>query len=76
MYLKSNKIYPKQYSECQKVYPKILFHEVFILMQPGNQAVFTPLQAGLNYNPKNTIHSHFMTVTNTNPWQMITQYNI
>ena len=50
-----------------------MFHEVFILIQPGNQAVFTPLQAGLNSDPKKTIHCHFMTVSNTNHWQMITQ---
>ena len=29
----------------------------------------------LNSDPKDTIHSHFMTVTNTNHWQMITQNN-
>ena len=46
-----------------------------MLIQPGNQAVFTPLQAGLDSDPKNIIHSHFMTVTNTNHWQMITLNN-
>ena len=46
------KIYPKQYSKCQKVYQKIPFHRIFILIQPGNQAVFTPVQAGLNSDQK------------------------
>ena len=41
----------------------------------ANQAVFTPLQAGLNSDPKNTIYTHFITVTNTNHWQMVTQNN-
>ena len=54
---------------------KIPFLRVFILIEPGNQEVFTPLQAGLNSDPKNTIHSHFMTVTNTNHRQMITLNN-
>ena len=31
---------------------KILYHRVFILIQPGNQAVFTPSQAGLTSDKK------------------------
>ena len=41
--------------------PQITFLRVFVLIQPGNQAVITPLNAGLNFDPKNTIYSHFMT---------------
>ena len=55
----------------KKYIPKYLF-TVYL----WNQAVFTPLQAGLNSDPKNTTYSHFMSVTNTNHWQLITQNNI
>ena len=54
---------------------KNTFHHVFILIQPGNQAVFTPLQAGLNSDLKKYHSFFFMTVANTNHWQMIPQNN-
>ena len=80
--------YPKKYLKCKKYtqhntqnaksIPKNTLSPCIYVdtaCKPVNQAAFTPLKAGLNFHPKNTIYSHFMTVTNINHWQMITQNN-
>ena len=66
---------PKTILKMPKSISKNTFHHVFILIQPGNQAVFTPLQAGLNSDLKKYHSFFFMTVANTNHWQMIPQNN-
>ena len=66
------KLYPKQYSKWQKVYPKISFHRVLILIQPGNQAVFTPLQTGLNFDlTKFYDRNKYQPLANDNPKQFL-----
>ena len=54
-----HKVYPKKYyATNQVVLTKCTVHrnikarKVYLLIQSGNQAVFTPLQAGLNSDPK------------------------